>query len=329
MQIKAADGRQRDIDTLTGLLGRADVDGQRRRDIEREIVTIRVGEAGERDAAYEIELYFGRSTNFMTIHDLRIEVGEFSAQIDHLILNRLGEIWVCESKHFAEGVSVNEHGEWTRWWSGRPQAIPSPVEQNRRHMHLLARLFDDGLVPWPKRLGVAPMRPDLRSLVLVSNNARIGRPRRQIAELDEVIKVEKLRTRVLDAIDSSSPLRMARAMGTNGLEAFARNLAALHRPHPIDWAARFGLGPEPAAVRSVAPTPSTSGPDRPRPSKPSPIAAGRRCDRCHGSITNAEVYFTTVVHRATYAGGAFCRACQDAVKAESRQVDVRAAAPTK
>ncbi len=243
MRIKAADDRQHDLEILTGLLDRPDVDGPRKRDIEREIATMRAGIAGEQDAAWEIELYFGKSPNFMTIHDLRLEVGEYKAQIDHLILNRLGEIWVCESKHFAEGVSVNEHGEWVRWWGGRAQGIPSPVEQNHRHVHLLGRVFDEGLVPLPRRFGLAPMRPDLRSLVLVSNNARIGRPRRPIADLDEVIKVEKLRSRVLDAIDDAPTHRLGRMMGKEGLETFARNLAALHRPIQFDWVRRFDLRP--------------------------------------------------------------------------------------
>lgn len=317
MQIKSADDRQRDLDVLAGLLDRPDIDGPRRRDIEREIVTMRAGIAGERQAAYEIELYFGTSQKFMTIHDLRIEVGEFSAQIDHLIINRLGEIWVCESKHFSEGVSVNEHGEWLRWWGGRPEGIPSPVEQNRRHMHLLDRVFDEGLVPLPRRFGLAPMRPDLRSLVLVSNNARIGRPRRRLDELDQVIKVEKLRTRVLDAIEKAPAHRLGRMMGKEGLEAFARSLAALHRPAQFDWIRRFDLKPLESAPRfaPVEPIPvqaaASPGAVATRPSKPSPLAAGRHCESCSGPITQAEVYYSTVRLRQAYEGRAICRACQE------------------
>ena len=45
------------------------VRGATRKRIEQEIVQIRAGEAAERDAAYGIELYFGRSENWVTIHD--------------------------------------------------------------------------------------------------------------------------------------------------------------------------------------------------------------------------------------------------------------------
>jgi hypothetical protein len=180
MRIKAADDRSSDVLELQRLFHRPDLAPTSRKRIETEIRNIQAGERAERDAAYQIELYFGRSENWATIHDLRIEVDGLVAQIDHLVINRLAEIWVCESKSFAEGVSINEYGEWARWWHGRRDGMPSPIEQNRRHIHLLERVFDDGLAPLPRRLGLAPMRPRLRSLVLVSDNARITRPRRKV-----------------------------------------------------------------------------------------------------------------------------------------------------
>jgi hypothetical protein len=241
MRIKAADDRSSDVLELQRLFHRPDLAPTSRKRIETEIRNIQAGERAERDAAYQIELYFGRSENWATIHDLRIEVDGLVAQIDHLVINRLAEIWVCESKSFAEGVSINEYGEWARWWHGRRDGMPSPIEQNRRHIHLLERVFDDGLAPLPRRLGLAPMRPRLRSLVLVSDNARITRPRRKVDGIDQVIKAEQLKTRLLDAYDANPNRDMLRLIGKEGLEKFARSLVALHRPASIDWFARFGL----------------------------------------------------------------------------------------
>ncbi len=253
MQIKGADGRTTDVVALERLLDRPDVPGATRKRIEQEISQIRSGEKAERDAAYDIELYFGRSENWATIHDLRIEVDGLAAQIDHLIINRLAEVWVCESKAFAEGVSVNEHGEWSRWWNGRQTGIPSPIEQNHRHIHLLERVFNDGLVRAPKRLGLVPMKPTLRSLVLVSNNARIGRPRRRVSGIEEVIKAEQLKTRLFDEFDKSPEWKLATVIGKEGLAAFARDLVVLHRPITFDWPARFGLDPLQSSPAHQAP----------------------------------------------------------------------------
>ena len=267
MQIKAADGRAADVIALEKLLDHPDLPGAARKRIEQEIAQVRAGEKAERDAAYDIELYFGRSDNWVTIHDLRIEVDGLAAQIDHLIINRLADVWVCESKAFAEGVSVNDHGEWSRWWNGRQTGIPSPIEQNHRHIHLLERVFADGLVRAPKRLGLVRWKPKLRSLVLVSNNARIGRPRRHVDGLDEVIKAEQLKTRLFDEFDKSPEWKLATVIGKEGLAAFARDLVALHRPISFDWPARFGLSQMPT---TSAPAPSRSATSVPSssPSKP-------------------------------------------------------------
>jgi hypothetical protein len=255
MQIKSADSRQPDIVALERLLHRPDVAAPTKKRIEAEIRNIRSGENGEHDAAYEIELWFGRSENWATIHDLRIDVGGLVAQMDHLIINRLAEVWVCESKSFAEGVSVNEHGEWTRWWHGRPEGMPSPIEQNRRHVELLSRAFDDGLVQPPRRFGLVAKKPAIRSLVLVSNRARIDRPKRKVDGIDQVIKAEQLKTRLFNEFDKAPATRTFGIIGKEGLEAFARSLAALHRPVSTDWEARFGLAHEMPAPTAARPSP--------------------------------------------------------------------------
>lgn len=50
----------------------------------------------------------------------------------------------------------------------------------------------------PKRLGLVRRKQDIRSLVLVSNNARIGRPKRKVDGLDTVIKAEQLEKKLMD-----------------------------------------------------------------------------------------------------------------------------------
>jgi hypothetical protein len=145
------------------LLERPDVDEGTRRRIETEVRRIRAGAAGERDAAYEIEFHSGAHPGRATLHDLRLEVDGRIAQIDHLYINRLMDAWVLESKHFAEGVAINDHGEWTGFFGGRPYGMASPIEQNRRHVAVLEQVFATGLVQLPKRLGLT-IRPRIRPL---------------------------------------------------------------------------------------------------------------------------------------------------------------------
>jgi hypothetical protein len=294
MQIKAADDRQPHIDALEALLTRPDADASTRKRIEQEIRNVTAGWKGERDAAYEIEFYFGKSRNYATIHDLRIEHDGQVAQIDHLVIDRLLDVWVCESKHFSEGVSINEHGEWVSYFAGRPHGIPSPVEQNRRHILLLQRLFDASVVKRPRRVGF-PIKPALQGVVLVSNNARIGRPKRKVDGVDRVIKAERLQSYIDEHYDDRMPRLVGRVVWRHTLEQFARDLAALHRPISVDWAARFGLPPSPA-VEPVA-------------EAAAPRLAGR-CASCNGPVTTKEAYYCRVIKRERFGGKLYCRACQ-------------------
>jgi len=224
MLIKGADDKQPQIEALEALLGRPDVDAQTRRRIEQEIRMIPAGASGERDAGYEIEFHYGQSRNRVTIHDLRIELDGRVAQIDHLIINRLLDIWVCESKQFAKGVVINEHGKWVAFSGRRAYGIPSPVEQDLRHIAVLGDVFAKGLVALPKRFGIT-INPQMKSLVLVSNQARISRPKGRTAQrvegLDTVIKVDQLRATIERAFDQRSVAALGKVVSQGTLETLA------------------------------------------------------------------------------------------------------------
>jgi hypothetical protein len=122
-------------------------------------------------------------------------------------------------------------------------------------------VFDDGLLRSPRRLGFLPMKPTLRSLVLVSNNARIGRPKRKINGMEEVTKADQLKARLFDEFDKAPEWKLATVLGKEGLAAFARELAALHRPIEFDWAAKFGLSQAPAAAPAATRPSNATRPD--------------------------------------------------------------------
>lgn len=94
MIIKEAERRGGDVVELERLLDRPDVPQATRKRIEAEIRQVLAGSKGEQDAAYLIDLHFGRSPHWAVIHDLRFEVGAHAAQIDHLIINRLAHVCV-------------------------------------------------------------------------------------------------------------------------------------------------------------------------------------------------------------------------------------------
>ena len=55
--------------------------------------------------------------------------------------------------------------------------------------------------------------------------------------------------------------KLASVIGKEGLAAFARELAALHRPIEFDWAAKFGLSQAPAAAPAATRPSNATRPD--------------------------------------------------------------------
>ena len=161
MIIKDADDRRPELARRRALLAQSGDPSERMR-LKREIRFINAGIRGERDAAYEMRVHWDDSKDWMVIHDLRVEHDGLTAQIDHLIINRWMEFWVCESKHFSQGVAINEHGEFSAFFGSKPYGVPSPIEQNNRHILILRRIIDSGAIDLPRRLGVT-IRPDFKS----------------------------------------------------------------------------------------------------------------------------------------------------------------------
>jgi hypothetical protein len=253
MIIKLADDKQTDIQTLQNLLVHPQADANTKKRIEQEIRNIRAGLRGEEEAAYEMKVHWGDSKNWMIIHDLRVEHNGLIAQIDHLLINRVLEFWVCESKHFSEGISINQQGEFTAFFAGKAYGVPSPIEQNNKHILILNRIFEAGGVRLPKRLGLT-MSPKLKGLVLVSKNARINRPKEQINGLNTIIKNDQLFSEIQKSHDNNDAafLQLARVIGSDTLEELAHEIVKLHKPLQFNWSAKFGL-PE-MDDRSVANT---------------------------------------------------------------------------
>lgn len=315
MLIKKADDKSKEIEVLKFLADRPDATVEIRKKVEQEIRNIQSGMKGEAEAAYEMEFHFGASKNWMILHDLRVECAGRVAQIDHLLINRFLEIYVCESKRFAEGVAVNEQGEFSAFHGGKAYGIASPLEQNKRHMLVLESVFKTGLVAPPTRLGFTIM-PSLKSLVLVSKTARISRPKTTIDGVDLIIKNDQLRTRIERDIDKDNNiLGAARIIGQETLADFARQLAAVHKPITFDWAAKFGLPVEPPAIAAV-------DKEVVRTTSPEPVQAnaatdeGKKskliCASCGAAVAYNIAKFCWF-NKPRFGGKVFCFECQKSV----------------
>jgi len=302
---KIADDKQPQVDALLALLARPDLDRRTRKDIDDTIWAIRAGIAGEKQAAYEIDFHYADRKSFAVIHDLRIVFNDRVAQIDHLILNRIMDLWVCETKSFKEGVKIDARGEWYRYGGRRAYGMPSPTAQNRNHVAVLDDLFAHGPISLPRR--VVKLRPTLVPVVLVSNGARIDRPgvraAAQVKDLDSVIKIEKLVETIESRFDERNPIGViARLVGEETITTIAKQLVELHQPAPLDGPSRFGL-PEHGDASALS-----------RPFVLPAIGGGARlprrgCASC-GAEVSEKVASYSLAHPERFGGSILCWECQ-------------------
>lgn len=316
MLIKSADDKSKDIQTLQTLSNHPEANAETKRRIEQELRFIQSGIKGEKEAAYEIEFHYGESKNWAVIHDLRIEHKGRVAQIDHLIINRLLEIWVCESKRFSEGVAINEHGEFSAFYGSKPHGIASPIEQNHKHCVVLQAICDSDAITLPKRLGFT-LKPDIRSLVLVSKNARISRPKQKMAGLENIIKADQIKARVEESFeDQKNPLALAKVVAPETLEELSKQLKALHKPIQFDWYAKFGLSKDTLATKPIKEMPGTETVTEEAPDviateeKTSKLA----CGTC-GTIVAYNVAKFCWFNKAKFGGKVYCMDCQKTLTA--------------
>lgn len=314
MLIKSADDKSKDIEMLQLLLNHPEANAEAKRKIEQELRFMQSGIKGEKEAAYEIDFHYGESKNWAVIHDLRIEHRGRVAQIDHLLINRLLDIWVCESKRFAEGIAINEHGEFSAFYGSKPHGIASPIEQNHKHCVVLQAVCDSHVITLPKRL-VFTLKPNIRSLVLVSKHARISRPKQKLAGLDDIIKVDQIKARVEQAFENNNnPLALAKVVAPETLEELSQQLKALHKPIQFDWYAKFGLSKDTPSTKPIKETPGTETVTEVTPEvitteeKTSKLA----CGTC-GTIVAINVAKFCWYNKAKFGGKVYCMDCQKTV----------------
>ncbi len=238
MIIKSKDDCQDQIDYLTDLLER-DFSDKKKSLIERELKYLYSGKKGEETSAYYLEFDFRKSSNWALIHDLRLEHDGDVAQIDHLLIGRMMDVYVIESKNFNSGVSISDEGDFSYFYKNRPYSIPSPIAQNERHIRLLDRFLTANQL-LPKRLGMT-LNPNYRNIVLVSPKSRLTKPKQGTYDCSGVMKSDQFLERFTDDLSTGSMLNLAKVISQQSLHSFAERLALSHEPITVNYLAKFGL----------------------------------------------------------------------------------------
>ncbi|WP_019585532.1 nuclease-related domain-containing protein [Deinococcus apachensis] len=227
----------------------------------------RAGHEAERQMAHYLKRAFGDDRYKFVLNNLRVEREGEVAQLDHLVVHRHGLI-VVESKSVAGQISVNEQGEWTRWWKGQGRGMASPILQARRQLDLLVRLLSDHTEELLDRgvFGLRQRRFDTMRrdvLVAISDGGRITRK----GTLAEVVKADQVPDRVREIVGAAGGFG-AFAFSDAELTRLTAFLRTRHQPLAAPTAATDDIsgvhGPQEESVPAVVSTPGLATPGQVR-----------------------------------------------------------------
>lgn len=310
MLIKRADDQAKRVALLESLQDSPRLDGSQKAWARDELVRLRRGIQGERDAAHYLDNYLADSRNYAVIHDLRLVFADEAAQIDHLLIGRTFEFYLLETKNFGGNLRINERGEFSVKYAGeREFGIPSPVEQSRRHERILLKALD-----FLDITGRITKKPTFHNVVLVHPKATITRPSSKVLDTSIVIKADQFRTWHQRQLDNDPSIvgalaGMLNVRSSETVEAWGKQLARLHRPaDPL------------ALPEFMSPRPPGENPPRPAASPPpaakdQAVRSNRRliCATCGSKLSFAEGKYCWN-NEARFGGLQYCRQHQAAFK---------------
>lgn len=128
----------RQLEDLKKLEARLNPEGQEK--LRQDIKLLEYGIQGENQIAYELK---NSHMPMYIIHDIYLECGELSAQIDYLVFTRK-QCFIIECKNLYGNIEINSQGDFIRTlefgkWK-KKEGIYSPITQNQRHMEIIKKI---------------------------------------------------------------------------------------------------------------------------------------------------------------------------------------------
>ena len=251
----------------------------------------RIAQAGrnaEEEARWHLARCFGESKNWRVLHDLTLPDHRSTSpcQIDHVLVGRLADVIVLETKSAVEGMKLDvKTGAWSVYYNGRPKPVPSPIEQNKRHIEVLAHHLEKHAV-FPKRLGI-PVKPTFHSWILVQPGVSLPLE----YEGAWIVQRDQIEKRFAQFTNRMGLKDLLTVMGRGELEDIAQFLESFL-----------------TQVAGVA-TPTVEPPKPAISSTPAVRRRGSFCEACDVEIEPRVASFCRINARR-FAGKYLCRKCQ-------------------
>lgn len=169
MTLKQIDDKSPQIKLLESLYRDSQSQAQKRL-IKADLDRLRAGHEAEKENAYYLDFGLKDSKNIILLHDIRIVHKDRSAQLDHILISRLG-VEILETKSSKGSITINDDGSLTYESCRYKNTYPNPLEQSKRHALVLKEFIGDN-ISFPKRImllgGI-----DVKSRVLIHPTTNI------------------------------------------------------------------------------------------------------------------------------------------------------------
>ncbi len=233
--LKESSNAAEEIELLQSLLEKAPEDIQKQ--IQQDIRCLQAGKAGEDRIAFELK---NSHMPMFILHDLYLVHGEYTAQIDYLIITRK-RCFVLECKNLYGDIEVNSAGDFIRTmkYGNRylKEGIYSPITQNQRHMEVIkaVRSESKGNIV-TKTIFERYFEQNYRSVVVLANPQTVLNSRYAKKEVkDKIIRADQLITYIKRVNNE----RSAEDNGEKHMEEIAGWFLGKHQENPKNYFAKY------------------------------------------------------------------------------------------
>lgn len=235
------------LEKLRALEPELDANGQEK--IQQDMKYLEYGIQGENTIAYELK---NSHMPMYILHDIYLEDGELSAQIDYLVITRK-LCFVLECKNLYGDIEINNNGDFIRTteFGGRKkkEGIYSPVTQNQRHLELIKKIKTERQKNLLKKIMVEKYFNDFyRAVVVLANPKTVLSARYAKKEIKEnVIRADQLIAYIKEQCRNSKEAENS----DEQMLIWAQSFLELHKETEKDYTARYQKYRKPAETSVV------------------------------------------------------------------------------
>ncbi len=271
MRYKNIDSKEKEITQLKELLTKSKNPKQKAL-IRADLARVENGYKAEKDNAYYLDFSFKDSPRNILLHDIRIEHNGQVAQIDHVIVNRLG-IEVLESKSFSGKLTIKGDGSLDVEYGRKVQTFPNPIEQNNRHAKILSEFLKENM-ELPKNLKLFGV--PISSSVLINPKTTLSNDTLPKGFL----RADSFTTDWDSRVDKMGTIALFKTIGTtmslDRAKEIANFLVKHHSPKSYDYTKKYPIKKEEEIKNIVTPKKE----EKPTKNEPKKESKTPLCSKC-------------------------------------------------